>query len=76
MCVYTGWRPAEALTVSTVAFHQTLTELLLCLARCAVNETDAAFAAAVRADLLVLPAILHSTYRLMSCDYSSAQYTM
>mmetsp|Transcript_84638 Transcript_84638/g.137201 ORF Transcript_84638/g.137201 Transcript_84638/m.137201 type:complete len:1524 (+) Transcript_84638:3-4574(+) len=43
---FAGWRPAEALTVSTVAFHQTLTELLLCLARCAVNETDAAFAAA------------------------------
>jgi len=42
-----GWRPSEALTVSTVAFHQTLSEVLLHLARCAVKETDTIFAAAV-----------------------------
>lgn len=43
---FTGWRPAEALTVSTVAFHQTLTEVLLYLARRAVSESkDSGFAA-------------------------------
>jgi len=30
---YAGWRPSEALTVSTVACHHTLTELLLSFAR-------------------------------------------
>lgn len=44
---FAGWRPAEALTVSTVVFHQTLSELLLFLARRAITETDeGAFGAA------------------------------
>jgi hypothetical protein len=40
---FAGWRPAEALTVSTVAFHQTITELLLYLSHCAVSEKDKDF---------------------------------
>ncbi len=38
---YAGWRPSEALTLSTVAFHQTLSELLLFLARSAVRDSAA-----------------------------------
>jgi hypothetical protein len=38
---YAGWRPSEALTLSTVAFHQTLSELLLFLARSAVSDSGA-----------------------------------
>ena len=43
---FAGWRPAEALTVSTVAFHQTMTELLLYLAHCAVSEKEKDFVGA------------------------------
>ena len=45
---FAAWRPAEALTISAVACHQTCTELLLYLARKAVaaSDTDAAFASA------------------------------
>lgn len=43
-----GWRPSEALTVSTIAFHQTLTELLLYLARrAAFQSKESGFAAIV-----------------------------
>ncbi|EKX36351.1 hypothetical protein GUITHDRAFT_155261 [Guillardia theta CCMP2712] len=40
---YAGWRPSEALTVSTVAAHHVLTELLLYLAEHVVCDEDVQF---------------------------------
>jgi hypothetical protein len=43
---FCGWRPSEALTVSTVACHQSLSELLLYLAKRASQSNDESFRAA------------------------------
>jgi hypothetical protein len=42
---FCGWRPSEALTVSTVACHQSLSELLLYLAKRASKSNDEGFRA-------------------------------